>query len=580
MIIDYIVEIGLDAVKDKHLNATDRKSLQDRLKNFIERQRKINFECALEEEIDFGGLAGYIQNDLMEDVQLRLFGNKGERDAARTNIINRAASYSKAHTSLTRKRAIQLTETAIDILQDFYKIKINRELKFIATQIEDTIINATSDKLNAQKKEITDMLLLSEERTVKKIIEANVSNFQVPIATNMQQMREGMIEQVESNFADWFDAVGCTHKLFPNYCFDIESETRKFYSKPLTQEAIQKYPPKISCTGTIQINGRKINKIDCNTIDYVNRHQFPITLNIVTAKKYLGNEIDPIQHEAEKLIGETVVLSPKPFPPAFPCSISLDGDVVFDYILFRTQEIMDDGTVIISNREQPNCPFRIKMTANQQTQQATYSISTVNPSNEDSLQYLRFLKRASSGAVIMIKVLSLGEELAKAKFSSLDYMCGFDSVDDELAFLEKIVKIERYFDEQITIPEEIFQDDFRTISYLATLIQGNECSGSWSKLEFSIQLTEDLQNRILKSDDAKFCLSYVGSISVTLYGKQFELPIIKTFDSVKYQNIKRLKQKVEVLDIGDNIKLSFLPGDDQNGIWRDELYAGDKVRNF
>ena len=324
------------------------------------------------------------------------------------------------------------------------------------------------------------------------------------------------------------------------------------------------------------INGKYIKEFDCNTIDYANRHQLPITLNIVTAKKYLGNEIDPIQHEAEQMVGETIVLSPKPFPPAFPCSISLDGDVVFDYILFRKQEIMDDGTVIISNREQPNCPFRIKMTANLQTQQTTYSISTVNPSNKDLLQYLRFLKRASSGAVMMIKVLSLGEELAKAKCINLDYR-GFDSIDDELAFLEKIVKIEHYFDEQITIPEEIYHDDFRTISYLATLIQGNECTGSWNKFECSMPLTEDLQKKIAKTDDTKFCLSYVGSISVTLYDKTYELPVIKTLDCVKYQNIERLKQKAEVLDVGDDIKLSFLPGDGQNGIWRDKLYAESKV---
>lgn len=283
--------------------------------------------------------------------------------------------------------------------------------------------------------------------------------------------------------------------------------------------------------------------------------------------------IDPIQHEADKIIGETIVLHPKPFPPAFPCCISLDDDVMFDYVLFRTQEIMDDRTVIISNREQTNYPFRIKMTANLQTQQTTYSISTVNPSNEELLQYLRFLKRASSGAVIVILVLLFGKELAKGKCGNLNYRSDFDSIDDELAFLEKIVTIEHYFNEQITIPEEIYQDDFDTISYLATLIQGNECTGSWNKLEFSVPLTEDLQNRIAKTDDTKFCLSYVGSISVTLYGKTFELLAIKTFDSVKYQNIERLKQKAEVLDVGDDIKLSFLPGNDQSGIWRDKLYA-------
>lgn len=60
MIIDYIVGIGLDAVKDKIHDESEEQILRDRLKNFIERQLKINFHCTLEEEIDFGGLSNYI----------------------------------------------------------------------------------------------------------------------------------------------------------------------------------------------------------------------------------------------------------------------------------------------------------------------------------------------------------------------------------------------------------------------------------------------------------------------------------------------------------------------------------------
>lgn len=256
MIKNYIVEIGLDAVKDKLLSTTERKILQNKLNDFMERQREINFHCTLEEEIDFGGLSDYIQKNLMEDVQLRLFGNKKERGAARINIINKAVSYSQTQTSLSRKRAAKLTETAIDILRDFYKRKINRDFKLVASQIEDTIIDATSDQLDAQTKEIAYEMLSSEVRTVNKIAEAIASSSEMSIHTNMQLMREGKIDQIETNIANWFDAVGCTHKLFPDYGFDIESGTHQFYSKPLTQEAMRKHPPKISCTGTIQINDR------------------------------------------------------------------------------------------------------------------------------------------------------------------------------------------------------------------------------------------------------------------------------------------------------------------------------------
>ena len=565
--IDYVVSLGLEAVKDKVKTEWEAKQVRDRLKNYISRQQKINWSCTREEEIDFGGLTHYIQTDLLDDVQERLFGNREERGMARTSIISKATCYAQAHTSLSRQRAIWMTETAIDILHEFYKSRINRELKFIAAQIEDAVGEIATE----QTKEIVQTVQASEERVIKELKNAAKNIGNMSIEKNMQLMRQGDIGQVEDTVSNFFAAIGSTHILFPNYRYEYKGEKGQLYSKPLTKEALEKYPPRISCTGTIQMTGKYLQKFDVNTIDYANRHQLPITLNVITAKKLLGNIDDPIQHEAEKLIGESFIIQPKPFPPAFPCSISLDGNVMFDYILFRTEEILDDGTIIISNREQENCPFRIGMSVNMKLGKTTYSVDTVEPTNEELLQYLRFLTRADRGETISIKVLLLGEELATGKLGNVKYRSGFDKIETEMDFLEKIVAIEHYYNDTISIPEEIMLDDFQAISYLYSLINGEECTGSWSKLDFSMALTEELKQRISESDDTKFALSYVGSINVSFYGKSYELSVIRTFDSVVYQDIERLKKKAEILDVGDTIKLVFLPGSKENGTWRDRI---------
>ena len=54
--------------------------------------------------------------------------------------------------------------------------------------------------------------------------------------------------------------------------------------------------------------------------------------------------------------------------------------------------------------------------------------------------------------------------------------------------------------------------------------------------------------------------------------KEYELSAVKTLDSVTYQDVVRLKQKAEVLDVGDTIKLTFLPAEGESGTWRDRLY--------
>ena len=68
MIKDYVVGIGLDAVKERLKNEHEVRQLKDRLGEFVERQRKLNFNCTREEELDFGGLTDYIRSDLIEDV--------------------------------------------------------------------------------------------------------------------------------------------------------------------------------------------------------------------------------------------------------------------------------------------------------------------------------------------------------------------------------------------------------------------------------------------------------------------------------------------------------------------------------
>lgn len=99
-VINYIVSLGLEAVKDKIQSEYESRQVRERLNDFILRQKKINWNCTSEEEIDFGGLIEYIQTNFLEDVQKRLFGNLNERRTARNTIMCRAVSYSQAHTSI------------------------------------------------------------------------------------------------------------------------------------------------------------------------------------------------------------------------------------------------------------------------------------------------------------------------------------------------------------------------------------------------------------------------------------------------------------------------------------------------
>lgn len=552
-IIDYVTDFGVELIKDKINNEREKNEIRNRLASYIKREQSINFDCTPEEEIDFGGLIQYIQTNFLDDAQLRIFGNKEERDRAREDIKTKAIINAKANNSLSQERAIKMIETAVDILYNFYNSAQNKDLRLMAAQIENTVIDQADE--------------------IKEIIKEGIST---SIDKNVSLMKKGEISEVEDKVKTMLNTLGCTHNLYPDYQLVYDSEKNIFYSKPLSKEALEKYPPRISCTGTVEMNGKNIDTIDVETINYANRHQYPLKLNVVTAKKMLGDIVDPVQHEAEELMGTSIIIPPKPFPKAFPCSISINDAVMFDYILFRIEEILDDETIIMTNREQENCPFKMKLSINVKLQCMDLSIQKNNNiTNEETLHYLKFLLRGKTGGIISIKILSLRKELGSGKLDCLNYDTGFGSVENEVAFYEKIVAIEHHFYRTISVPKEIEYCDFKMISYLYALINGDECKDECASFSIQLPVTEQLRQIILESNNKKSSLSYVGTIYVPIFNEMYEIAIIKTFESVVYDNLEKLKKLVELLDIGDEIKLKFLPYDGDKIVWSDCIKPDD-----
>ena len=101
--LSYIADIGVAAAKKQFNIKLDEKKARAALSDYMERQEKYNFNCSKDEEIDFEGLSKYIRAELLDDVTIRLFGEKTEREAARQTIAEKAALYAQANTSLSQK---------------------------------------------------------------------------------------------------------------------------------------------------------------------------------------------------------------------------------------------------------------------------------------------------------------------------------------------------------------------------------------------------------------------------------------------------------------------------------------------
>lgn len=570
ILIDYMVGLGLEVGKDKLTDKKEQKEIRETLQSFIEMQAEINKLSIIAEEIDFQGLVDYINSNLLEDVKLRLFGKNEERKIARETIINKAVYYSQVKTESSRKKVVNLITGIIDILREYYRKKVGHHALLISAEIVDDLENTLKEQFVEQEQSFTNIVQLAEKRVIYEIsnqIERTANDNVLSVEKNLQLTKLGEFNEIESNLNSLLRCIGSEHTLYPHYRYvsEIKDGKLRFISQPVSLEAVKKYPPKIECIGKIKLGTQYLNEFNSDIISYANRHQLPITIGILEAQKFLGDINDPIQYEAEELIGTKVVIPPKPFPDAIPYSIILDGNVEFEYILLRPQQILEDGTIILSNTEQEKCPFRICISINITEKKTNFNIRTENASNKDRLQYVRFMKKVSNGAKIAIRALSIGENLIEGNLNNFEYNSGFETVDEEITFLERVVSIEDYFEKSITLPSKIYSDDYEIICCIANLISGEGYHENWSEASFSFILNDSLKKKIIEIDKSHYSISYVGSAEISLYGEQYQFSIRRTYEKVQIKNLERLKKKVEVLDVGDSIKIEYLP-EEENGI--------------
>lgn len=553
---DYLAEFGFDAGKGFLANKKEERKIRKEISQYIENQRKYNELCTLAEEIDFEGIIKYLQGNFMGDVSKRLFGKKEERHAAREDIISKAVEYSAAKTDEEKRKVARFVANVIDILHFYYRDKIAKSNLFLAAEVEDTII----EEIKNSDKQMTQNIQNNEKK-----LEAYISKMApFSIDSYLSSARKKDFETIETNLNMTLRAISCEHKLFPDYKYHFVSGENgiKMISVPTSDEAYKKYPPQIVCKGRIKVGNKYVNRFDADTVDYANRHQLAIAIDINEAKKLLGDVEDPIQLEAEHIVGTTSIIPPKPFPAALPCCIKINGETMYEYIELRTKEILDDGTYIITNEEQKDISVRISVKANLISKQVIVDAQTVNATNKDLLQYVRYMKRACEKGKISIYVLSLGKDLVNGDLNNCAYDGGFATVDEEISFLENIVLLEDYFHKAIKIPSDIYEADIDTIDYLVKLIKKENVELTWKGkvLTIPVTLDESIKKHLSNLDEKPQEITICGDVTVNLFSETYHLQIRRTFENAVIRDLAQVKKKVKVLEAGDILKIMYIPG--------------------
>lgn len=544
-IIEYAVSIGLDVVKDRMKGAREEKEIKKRLYQLFDDNSRLQLELTEQEQNDFPILIQYIKDELMEDIKTRLFeGNKNERREARERISVKVIRFTEEHPSISEKNAKNFVRSVIDMLRKFFRQKVNRDFLIAIAEIEDSVENIVYNDGEKTRK-----LISTEVAEIKEVIEDK----SLSIESAIDLVKSGDFAKLKAQYDTWNKAVSSAHVLFPYYGIGF-NEKNQPYSRPLHKEAIELYPPTIQFESeSIKINGTPVPHLSNDILEKAYRHQYEITFNVKTAKKMLGDVMDPIQEDVKFLEGVQMVAKPKKFPPAAPYSVLINGEIVVPYLLLRLIEILDDDTYIFTNDEQTNFAFHVKIRMNFEKETLHFSIIPNSPSTKETLACLKFFEKLQTKSSVELKELNINETVVRAEWQIEEK----ELLRNYVALYERIVDIEEYFSCKFDVPELPDNDDIESVYFLHALITKG-ITGTWKdSLVMDAIISENLKDNIELLRPANSIMT-CSIQEKTIFNRKIMVPICYTFESATLKNSEKLKKKLEVCDLGEVIKIEYI----------------------
>lgn len=559
---DIVLEIGLNTFKEKIKSVNDQRKIREKLESYLSKKLQENWFCTRDEEIDFEGLANYIREDLIDDMKSRLFGEREERNCARLRILDKSVVYAQANTKIAKDRVERMVTSLMTMLKDFYRKKVPQEMLLVSGEIVDN--------LSQYQEEQTRRIIGTITETTKELSkEMNKGNL-LSTDSNIELMRKEKYAEVEQNLTSAIRAIGSQHPLNQYYRIGVRTVDGKdeAFSCPVSKNIPKEYLPKMELGVRATLGGKDISEFNLSNLNYSFRHQIPFVVNVVEAHKLLGNILDPYQHEAEREIGKEYKIYPPQFPAAFPCVLLGDDKPIIEYLLLRTLEILDDETYIVTNQEQKGAPFKIELRLNIHRNIFNFRIESSNNKNSEKLLIAKILKSMTNSRVIKLYSLEHAVDFVSGNMQQNSCESIFDTISEDIEFFEKIIDIEKYFGRDIRIPNPIRQDELWVVDYLASLIRGERCEGKWSELTAEFTVNQKMKEFADSEERThELCFMSLGVVPIELWEQLYEIPVERTFPYVTIKNLENVCKKIRVLDLGDPIKISYIPGESGDMMW-------------
>ena len=415
----------------------------------------------------------------------------------------------------------------------------------------------------------------------------NSDNNEVTIIVTPREMIEKLMEQGRHGEAitelkKIHDMVGQSHPFYPYYKYKTIpfGDRMVLQHEPLDKEIAKLYPLIFRGKVTIDENefeeGESLEEL--LTRKRLSQERLKIDMKFLETwigEQKIENDFT-LEQEAVK-DGEWVIM-PEKLPPPLRVKLALRGEqehTIVEYLELRLTKLSKkENLIIISNEQQKNCPYLLKVLIDyrdEQEQKQTFKgkvnflvrrdfVGLVKPEKT----ILEFLKYTQVCDVLDIVDIERQKSIFLTKEFSVDDKEDLDIIDRKLAFLNELVEIEAFFDVKFRMALEISSTDFMNIGILKSIIKKEPIKNTFEAISLMLGDKKSALGFYQNTVDAKGVLITAEEREekeIHLFGASIKNIHTKwTLDNVKIADSEKLKNKLKYMEEGDTVNVRFIPG--------------------
>ncbi|UGB30662.1 abortive infection system toxin AbiGii family protein [Metabacillus sp. B2-18] len=182
------------------------------------------------------------------------------------------------------------------------------------------------------------------------------------------------------------------------------------------------------------------------------------------------------------------------------------------------------------------------------------------------LIFMKFLYEAKK-TPFSLKVLKTDSDLFVAKNWNVD-IGDEEEFKKTIEFLERLNKVEEFFDVKFTLPENITIKDEEALYILESVINNKDIKGTFKSTSIMLDKVNEVNEFIEVMENnpkgSKMSVEMVEPF-ITLFGATIKFEkSVATYDTVKIRDFERLKSKARFMNDGETVKIDFESGKRNN----------------